>query len=150
MELAVKERLVVNAACPRCESLFVSYIERDEEGDGGYHHCNACGRDFGYKPPEGINQKKGLAEPPVLADLGCKMASRLLGKQSSCWECPFPDCIACRYDDAKIIKIDYTNPKIMQAYQNGMGKGEIARTFHVGKGRVKRVLSGIATGTSCE
>lgn len=150
MELAVKERLLVNTGCPRCGSYSYGYIEQDEEGDGGYYHCYTCGRSFGYKPPEGINQKKGLAEPPVLADLGCRMATKKLGKQSSCWTCPFEDCIACRYDDVKIIKIDSNDPKIIMAYQRGMCRSEISRTFHVGKERVRKVLASLATGTSCE
>ena len=150
MEQAVKERLLVNTGCPRCGSYFYSRIERGEEGDGGYHRCNVCGRDFGYKPPADINPKKGFAEPPVLADLGCKMATREIGRQSSCWECPFDDCVANRYDDVKIIKVDGKDIKIIQAYKSGSSKQEIAKTLHVGKERVRRVLSSLAAGTSCE
>ena len=51
----------------------------------------------------------------------------------------------------------YCNPpygrkdiKIIQAYKSGSSKQEIAKTLHVGKERVRRVLSSLATGASCE
>ena len=103
MELAVKERLLVNTGCPRCGSYSYGYIEQDEEGDGGYHHCYTCGRDFGFMPIQDTNHLKGTTNDiMVKADKGCKTATKKIGEQSSCIKCPFPKCLFCRDEDEAI------------------------------------------------
>ena len=91
-------------SCPRCKAKANSITDIDGET---LPECIMCGW-RGYKTPEemGIDvTNEGefshqhsirIASPDangnLMADSGCRWATAFLGKQSRCFECPFPTC----------------------------------------------------------
>jgi hypothetical protein len=73
-------------------------------------------------------------------DSGCRWASDFLGRQSSCFNCPFTECkYADFYADRDL--------KILGYHRQGRHECEIARALGLDRGTVHRVVKRALVGT---
>ena len=73
------------------------------------------------------------------ADSGCKQATDYLGYQSSCLECPFPECVLGKHT-IKPAK-EARNNEIKERYYKGETIDGLAKSFGICKRTIERVLN---------
>ena len=83
-------------------------------------------------------EKKKALSPP---DNGCKAATAHLGCQSHCLSCPFPECLEESNHPIKPDKQE-RNALILQLYQEGKLKIEIAKELKLDVRTVRKALKG--------
>ena len=70
-------------------------------------------------------------------DKGCKMATEYLGRQSSCFQCPFADCIKGK---VSLLKKAKRNKAIIADFIAGMSRRRLAAKYKINHRTIDRIL----------
>jgi len=79
---------------------------------------------------------------PVPTDTGCQYATEYLGRQSSCLDCPFSECVFDKPDELGYWKNRHRHEEIIKQYERGKTPEELASLFGVSSITVYNVLRG--------
>lgn len=94
----------------------------------------------------GTAELKPIADFYHYPDTGCKEASRVIGRQSYCLRCPFPECIEVNgrpngWSSYSLKKKAKRNKLICQIHSNGASLSEIVKQFQISQRTVSRILA---------
>ena len=70
------------------------------------------------------------------ADSGCKVASAYLGRQSLCFDCPFPECVKVN----RAARWQARNDEIIRQYEAGETCRELASIYGLSLNRVEALV----------
>ncbi len=98
----------------------------------------------GYASPYFLDGRGKAASMSQYPDHGCREATRYLGKQSECLECPFE---ACRHDDCLVSRMPAAiesrkvrNNRVLKAAEKGLSIPRIAAVLGLKYHTVYRIL----------
>lgn len=74
----------------------------------------------------------------IIESDGCLLADTYLGIKSSCFECPFDDCIL--YMGMQIFECWIRRKRAKELWDGGYTRGQIADELDVSRGTVNRYL----------
>jgi hypothetical protein len=86
----------------------------------------------------GINES---LKQPTYPDTGCRYATDYLGRQSSCLECPFPQCFTEAPRKYQFWKNRKTREKILELWRQGKSVKEIATILDVSQHKIYAILN---------
>jgi hypothetical protein len=74
---------------------------------------------------------------------GCNLATMFLGKQSHCFECPFPDCLLGTNAGKLLAQQLYRNEEIRKLReQEGMTIPALCKKYRLSQTHIYRILAG--------